>query len=183
MRLGKTARILLGVGIFAILMANLVMAYLGQGEEQDRLSQELSSAELLLDKQEADFASEKLSLRVPILESQLTRFDSELNTVKTELHRSIESTKATETCFDIAEATEVEIVGCSSQNSTTVDMEGVNLSILSLTVVAEGDISELVDFILELSGQFPTGVQESVEIDVEQQSATVTMSIHTYEGD
>ncbi|MBA7671460.1 hypothetical protein ES703_79618 [subsurface metagenome] len=183
MRLGKKARVFLGVGIFAILMGSLIMAYLEQDREQDQLSQELSSAELLFEKQEADFESERLPLRVGILESQLTRIDSELVTVKTRLHRSIESTRVTETCFDVAEIAEVEIIKCSSQNSTTVDMEGVNLSILSLTVTAEGNISKLVDFIRELSGQFPTGVQESVEIDVEQQSATVTMSIHTYEGD
>jgi len=183
MKLGKRARIFLGVGIFVILMASLIMAYLEQDREQDRLSQELSATGLLFDKQEADFESEKFSLRVGILESRLTRFDSELDTVKAQLHRSIESTKATETCFDVAEIAEVEIIKCSSQNSTTVDLEGVNLSILSLTVVAEGDVSDLIDFILELSGQFPTGVQESVEIDVEQQTATVTISIHTYEGD
>lgn len=183
MRLGKKARIFLGVGIFVILMGSLIMAYLEQDREQDRLSQELSATQLLFDKQEADFESERFSVRVGILESQLTRFESELKTIKAQLHRSIESTRATETCFDIAEASGVEIIEIGSQNSTTVDLEGVNLSILSLTVTAEGDISKLVDFIRELSGQFPTGVLESVEIDVETPSATVEMRIHSYEGD
>ncbi|HEX76734.1 MAG TPA: hypothetical protein G4O12_09190 [Dehalococcoidia bacterium] len=183
MKLSRKAQISLGIGIFVILMGSLIVAYLQQGEEQDQLSQELSSAQLLFDKQEADFASENIPLRVRVLESQLNIAESNLEAVKAQLRWSIDSTKITETCFAVAEDTDVEIVVVGSQDSDNVDMEGVDLSVLLFTATAEGNISKLIDFISELSAHLPTGVLESVAIDVEKPSATVEMSIYSYEGD
>jgi len=195
MRLGKKARIFLAGGIFAVLMASLIMAYSQQGQEQIQLSQELSLAQLLLEKQSDGLVHEELSFLQKGLESRLARAESTLNTAKKELRQSIESTEVTGTLFKVAETHNVEIIGISSPGVTSEELEGVSLSILSLTAVVEGDVSNLISFIIELSQQFPTSVDSSVEIllptgadqpvetGVETPTASIELRIHTYEGD
>ena len=191
MRLGKKAQIFLAGGIFVVLMASLFMIYYQHGQERSRLSDELSLVQLTL----ARFSPEKLSAQQKVLESRLTRTELELATAKTRLRQSIESIEVTETLFDVADTHNVEIIGIDSPGVTSEELEGVSLSILSLTVVVEGDVSNLINFIIELSEEFPTSVDSSVEIlfptsvdgteetEVEKPIASIELRIHTYEGD
>ena len=59
-RLSKAARAILGGGVFLVLAAILLMGYFQQGEEQDRLSMELSAVQILLAKQWDKFTAEEL---------------------------------------------------------------------------------------------------------------------------
>ena len=191
MKLGKKAQIILAGGIFVVLMASLFVVYYQQGQERSRLSRELSLVQLTL----ARFSPEKLSAQQRILESRLTRTELEFATAKNKLSQSIESIDVTDTLFKVADTHNVEIIGIDSPGVTSEELEGVSLSILSLTAMVEGDVSNLVDFIIELSEQFPTSVDASVEIifptsvdeleetDVEKPIASIELRIHTYEGD
>jgi len=191
MRLGKKAQIFLAGGIFVVLMASLFMVYSQHNQEQSRLSDELSLVQLAL----AGFSPEKLSAQQRVLESRLTRTELELGTAKTKLRQSILSIEVTDTLFDVADTHNVEIIGIDSPGVTDEELEGVSLSILSLTAMVEGDVSNLVNFIVELSEEFPTSVDASVEIlfptsvdeseetDVEKPIASIELRIHTYEGD
>ena len=191
MKLGKKAQIFLAGGIFVVLMASLFMVYYQQGQERSRLSDELSLVQLTL----ARFSPEKLSAQQRILESRLTRTELEFATAKSRLRQSIESIDITDTLFEVADTHNVEIIGIDSPGVTGEELEGVSLSILSLTVVVEGDVSNLVNFIIELSEQFPTSVDSAVEIlfptsvdeseetEVETPTASIELRIHTYEGD
>ena len=191
MKLGKKARIILAGGIFIVLMASLFMVYSQQGQERSRLSDELSLVQLALTR----FSPEKLSSQQKVLESRLTRTESELGTAKDKLRQSIESIEVTDTLFEVAETHSVEIIGIESPGVTSEELEGVSLSILPLTVVVEGDVSHLNDFILELGEKFPTSVDGSVEIlfppsaegmaetGVEETTASIELRIYTYEGD
>lgn len=191
MKLGKKAWIILAGGIFVVLMASLFMVYSQQGQEQSRLSQELSLVRLTL----ARFSPEELSAQQRVLESRLAGAESVLDTAKNKLRQSIESIEVTDTLFEVADTHNVEIIGIDSPGVTGEELEGVSLSILSLTAVVEGDVSNLIDFIIELSQQFPTSVDGSVEIlfptsadgtvetGVETPTASIELRIHTYEGD
>ena len=200
-RLSKTARTFLAIGIFVIVAASLLMAYFQEGQEQSRLSQELSSVQILLAKQWEKFSSEELPSQQSELESQLALAESQLKIAKADLHQPIESIEITDTFFEVAETTEVEIVEIGKVEIVEIsppgwpeeDLNEVSFSALSLTTKIEGDVLNLVDFISELSQQFPTSVYEMTEINVpevaeeeeelEQPSATFKLYIYTYEGD
>jgi type II secretory pathway pseudopilin PulG len=203
-RLSKTAWTILASGIFIILAAILLMSYFQQGQEQDRLSQELSSVQLLLAKQWEKFSSEGLPAKQSELESQLASVESQLNTAKANLRQpieSIESIDITDTLFEIAETSEVEIVEISNMAIIEVnppgligeDLDELEFFALSFTATAEGDVANLVDFVFELNQQFPTGVIESVTIkvpavieeeeEITEPSVQINLSIYTYEGD
>ncbi len=194
MKLSKTTRIFLAIGIFVILVASLSMAYSQQSQEQSRLNQELSLAQLRLDK----YSPDKLPSQQRELESQLAQAEAQLKNAKASLSQSIESIEVTNTLFAVAEACDVEIIEINSPGPTSKELEGVTCSVLSLTVKVEGDVPKLINFIHKLSWKFPTDVVESVEINVpevteeegetgeeelEKPSANLKLCIHTYEGD
>ena len=189
MKLSKRVWIILAIGIFVIAFAGINMAYSKQDEEQSRLNEELSLAQLRLTKQ----PSPQLSSRQTELESQLAQLETQLKNVKGGLFQSIESIEATHTLFNAAETCGVEIIEISSLGLTSKELEGLPCSVLTLTAKAEGEVSKLISFILKLSEEFPTGVVETVEIDVpevteeeeetEKPSANFKLCIHTYEGD
>ncbi len=200
MKISKTAWTVLAIGIFVVVAASLLMAYFQEGQEQSRLSQELSSVEILLAKQWAKFSSEELPSQQSQLERQLALAESKLNNAKAGLRQPIESIETTDTFFEIAEANEVEIVEISKVEIVEIsppgwpeeDTDEVNFSAMSLTIKIEGDVPDLVDFISELSQQFPTSVYELTEIrvpevaeeeeELEPPSANLKLYIYTYEG-
>ena len=200
MKLSKTALTFLAIGILVVLAVSLLMAYFQEGQEQDRLSQELSAVQLLLAKQWVKFSSEEFPSQQSELENQLALAESQINSAKANLHQSLESIEITDAFFEIAEANEVEIVEIgnveivetSPPGWTEEDTDEVSFSAMSLTVTIEGDVPNLVDFISELSERFPTSVYELTEIaipevaveeeEVEQPSAKLKLYIHTYEG-
>lgn len=191
MRLSKKARTFLAGGILAVLAISLFMAYSQQDQEQTQLSQELSAAQLLLSRQSAQSSLQNLSSQQRELESQLAQVESQIDTAKTNLRQSIESIEVTDTLFEIAETSAVEIIEISSVDIVEVssevvtgeDIREIGFTTLLLKAKVGGDVPELLDFFSELSERFPTSVDDSIDIDVEEQSATFTLSIHTYEDD
>lgn len=188
MKLSKKAQIVLGVGIFAVLAGSLGTLYSQQGQEQSQLNQDLDVAQLRLDKHPLD----EFSAQLMDLEWRLAQAESRISAAKGSLRQSVDSIEATETLLQVVEAQEVEIIEISSSELSSEDLEGSAYSVLVLTVVVEGDVPELVNFIFELSSKFPTSVLESVEITdpavIEgeagsvEPSASLSLRIYRYEG-
>jgi len=192
MKLSKKAWIFLAVGIFVIAVASLNMAATQQGQEQSRLDEELSLAQQRLKK----LASQQPPTQPEELESQLAQVEAQLKNAKANLSQSIQSIEVTDTLFEVAETYGVEIIDIESPGVTSSTLEGLTCSALMLIVTAEGEVDNLINFVLELSQEFPTGVVESVEINVPEvseeteeevetvkPSANLTLCIYTYEGD
>jgi len=192
LKLGKTAWAFLAIGLFVFVVAGLILAYYEHDREQIRLQQELSSTQEIL----AKYTPKELSSRQEEAENQLARAESELEAAKANLRQSIESIEATDTIFAAARASNVEVLRVRSLGTPTAKglEEGLTLTFLSLSVKVEGDIPNLVNFVVELNGKFPSGAIESVEIIVPEAvegeeeeelrpSADIQLSIHTYEGD
>lgn len=192
MKLSRKAWIILLAGIFIVGLVSINMAYSEQDEEQSRLNQELSVAQARLAQYapEQDSAQE-LASQQEELESQLVLIETQLKSVKAGLTPSIQSIEVTDTLFKVAESCGVEITEIGSPGLNDEALEGLNCSMLMLTVKAEGSVLKLVNFILGLSDEFPTGVVEAVDINVpevteeetENPSANLELHIHTYEGD
>jgi len=164
MKISKTALIFLGVGIFVVLVAILGMTYSQQGQEQSRLNQELTLAQMRF----KAYASEQLSSQQEELESRLARLESRLKNTKSSLYQSIQSIEITETLYEVAEACGVEIVEVSSPGLADKELEGITYSFLTLAVKVEGEVFNLIDFIDTWTKEYPTGVVESAEINVPQ---------------
>ena len=111
MKLSKRAWAFLAVGIFFILAVSLGVAYLQQNSERSRLEEELSLAQLRLDKSPP---SEGLSLQVEDLESKLSQAEVQLEDTKSHLIQPIENIEIADTLYKDAEPYHIEIIEISS---------------------------------------------------------------------
>ncbi|MDP2932086.1 MAG: hypothetical protein Q8O05_06300 [Chloroflexota bacterium] len=175
MKLSKTTLMALCVGIFVVLGGSLGLAYAGQGQKQGQLSTELASTQALLDKQTANFAKEGLPAKQKDLETRLTRAESGINDVRAKLRQIIQSIEVTDNLFKTAYASSVNITSVRSTPPGKEKLNGTSYDVLPLNVELEGEVSNMLTFILSWSEGHPTGVVESVNIDVPGPTANGTM--------
>ncbi|UCD53827.1 MAG: hypothetical protein JSU76_02655 [Dehalococcoidia bacterium] len=186
-KLSRKAGILLGVGILVVFGASLGMLHSQETEEQSWLSQELDVIQLRLKKHSPD----EFSFQQRELEWRLAQTEVQVNAAKDRLRQSVDSIEVTETLFEVAADNGVEMVEISSPGLSSEDLDSGVYSILLLAVVVEGNVSSLVDFILEVGRKFPTSVIETAEITVpavvggesRQPSATVSLRIYSYQDE
>jgi len=182
LKLNKKARIVLGGGILLILLAAMFFAYLQQGREQDRLSLELDAAKILLNKQ-AKFSNEEYPIQQQLLVDDLTQLEQQVNSAKTMLAQSIEAHTVASILLEIAQATAVGITEIQSTDVTVDEIDGVRFTVLLLKVRVSGEIPAITAFIHQFNERLPTVVKESLDINMEDGEALISLQIYTYEGE
>ena len=163
MKLGKTSWLILGIGIFVISFAGLGVIRSQQLDKQVRLGQELSLVEMRLDK----FQLEQLHSQQNELEEQISQSISQLEAARAALRQPIESIEVTDVLFEIAESCGVEITGVTSPGIASEELEGISCPVIRLNIEVEGDVPNLLSFVIKLNDDFATGVVESVGIGVQ----------------
>jgi len=207
-KLSKKKWLFLGISIFVILGAGLGMVWSQQVQEQRQLKQELSLAQLRLNKSKD---VQQPSPQQEALQNSLTQIRSQLTTAKASLSQLIEIIEVDETLFGIAETSGVEIIDITSSAPTDMNLEGIPCSALQSSLQIKGDVSNILDFIRKWTEKFHTGVVVSVQITTQAEgsgptltpaptmptptpiptptpspspaSATITLLIYTYSGD
>jgi len=167
--ISKTSGLFLGIGVFVILGGSLGMVRSQELREQSQIEHELSLAQLRLQK----YSVEPSSSQQEELKRRLTEISSQLAAAKVSLSQSIESIEVCATLFDVAQSCGVEIIEVNSRESTDQELKGIACSFIPLTVRVEGDVANLIDFILKWSEDNPTGVIASAEITVSGVSDTL----------
>ncbi len=150
MKISKTALLILGIGIFVILLASLVWVYLGQRDERVALDDSLSAAEATLTK----LTSEKTGLESQLsqLESKLAQAAVLLSTAKLNFPHPTESIEVDEKLFMVADSWHLEVTGLTSSAPTEEvvvgeeDVRGVVYSVTSFTVTIEGEVADILGF-------------------------------------
>jgi hypothetical protein len=162
MRLSKTSWLLLAVGIVVIMLGSLGMAYREQVDSQQQLEQDLSLAEMKL----SLFSFGNLYAQQEELEGRLAEAKINLKSAKAKLYRPTTSIAASSILYNVASDCKVEILEVSSPGLGGGNMEGVTCSVLTFTAKVEGDLPDLLKFASDLTSKFPTGLIQSVQIDI-----------------
>ncbi len=191
-KLSVTSLIFLVIGIAGILVLSLNVAQVSQRQEQAQLNEEIEIARMRLDK----FPPQMLSSQKSEMESQIAEAELQLKIDKVGLYQLTQSIEATEVVFDLAEENLVKVTEVGSTGVTPEKLEGVDLSMTSITVVVEGEVLDIVGFIYDWTHAYSTGMVQSVVITVPEvtvgedgeeiegvPSATVVMRIYSYVGD
>jgi len=187
LKLGKISWIILTVGVCVIAFASVGAAHAQKVNDQERVSEELSTAKLMLSK----IKLEELNVRQQELEEEVEQATSDFEAVKAELSQPNESIPVVGELFDIAGACNVEITEIRSSGLGDDELTSIKCSVQSITLRAVGDPSDLIRFVHKLNNGFTTGHVKSVEINIsgtdeegqEQVSAvSVSMIIYSYEG-
>ncbi len=170
MKLSRTSWLLLTAGIIVVAFTSLGVARYQQYGEESRLADELIVAETRLEK----FDLKELSAQQKDLEVRLNEANTQLNTAKGALRQSLDSIEITDTLFQIATASDVVITGVSQPGISSGKLGNVNCSAARLSIFAQGDVLHLIDFVIRLNTDFPTGIVESVEIAMPDETSEGT---------
>ena len=184
MKLSKTSWLVITIGIFVIFFAGLGVVRFQQVHEQNQLLGEITLAEQELD----GFHREQLSSQEIELERQLDQATSQFEAVKAIFSQPIKSVAASSILFDMAEAYNLEVTEMSSLGASD-SLDGIDCSVISLTARVEGDVTNLVSFIIKLNSQLVTDAIRSITITFpemdsgEMASVDIHMVFYTYQGD
>jgi hypothetical protein len=184
LKISKRLLLIIGIGVFAILLFTLYRGYSQAADEQSQLSNQLTLAKSRL----AGLNLEQLSSQQAEREEQLSQATSELEAVKVMLSQPVGSVNVTSVLFDLAKACDVEVIEVTSPGPTTENLEGVTCSVIPLTARVEGEVSNLVSFVTRLNSHFTTGVVKSVTINVlestssDNASANIQLAVYSYQG-
>ncbi len=182
-RISKTVWVLVAIGVFLLIFIPLGMAYRNQVDEQDNLLGQLNTTR----QASAKIPINELKAKEDSLKTQIVTLNDKVSTALTKLDKPTNDIIATDDLFDLAGATKVEIVQLTSAGTGKQNIENLNCTVLPLTMRIEGDVARIIDFILELSNTFTTGVVGSVDISVPTDNTTigsagVTFTINSYGG-
>ena len=161
------------------------MVYSKQVKEQNQLNGQLTSAQSSL----SGVNLEKISSQIAEEEEKLSQATSQFEAVKTVLSQSAGSITVTDILFNIARAYGVEVTEMTSTGLTEASLEGVPLLVIPVAVKVEGDVPNLVSYVVGLNNFLTTGVVESITITIpetdsgEKASADIQLVAYTYQGD
>ena len=185
MKPSKKNWLILTIGILIIACASLVAVRSQQVHEHERLTEELSLAELRLD----GSGFEQLLSQQEELEEQLSQTKSQFEATNAIFPQPIGSIAFNDTLFDIAETCGAEVIEISSSGPVSGNLEGIACHVQTLTTRVEGDVTNLISFITHLIDNLTNGVVKSVEISIpkdtgaKKPSANIKLAIYSYQGD
>lgn len=168
MKITKTQWLVIGVVVSAITILSLGLIYLKNSQQREQLNTKL--AQTLANPAKIE-VTRLLASRAE-LEAEVDEAKSRFESMRAVASRQAVSSVIIRTLFDVAKANGMEIVELSSAVPTVTSLKGVNFSLISLRVRAEGNTSRIVDFIGDLNASFDAGVIESVSVSVPKDPAS-----------
>ena len=163
MKLGKTSLLIIVLGIFIIAFGSLGLARSQQVEEKSQLEDEITVAEKRL----SNLQLKQLYSQNEELEEQLNDALSHLEVAKDSLRQTIESTDVTDSLFQIATASGVEITAINSSDIGEGELEDIACSVTRLTIMVTGDVPNLISYVTKLNTDFTTGLVTSAGISIQ----------------
>jgi len=172
MKLSKTARWILAIGILAVLLVTAGVMYGRQMAERSQLNSDIARAN-------QDFITFMEQRRD--LETRLSQAESQLSNRQSEFHKSTQSIEIDEALFDVADDANVSItsISCSVPKGQTVN--GILCQVFSLSLTVEGDnMAQLLNFTTKLAKRFPDATIESPMISISEEESTLNLGFNVY---
>ena len=187
MKISKTARWILTIGILAILLASLGVNYGRQMAEQNRLNANIAQARQVVAQYTDTYAAEKKEL-----ETRLNQANSSITSLQSSFREYTQSIEINETLFQAAEDANVTITKLTSSIPAEEELNGITYCVFTLSITAEGEVVALLNFSNKISERFSTAAIESVKITVpeveeeegeseEESTINLRLKIYVYE--
>jgi type II secretory pathway pseudopilin PulG len=180
MKPSKKVRLIIGIVIFAIVLAVLFTIYSRQAGEREQLENNLWAAQIL---------SAKLTTQKEDLGDQLTQAQSLLDSSRKKFPESVDSIEYGEDLFEIADDCDVELTSLSMSKPTG----SATYSTSSFAVNVNGDVSDILDFVDALRAGVDFQLPWSAEVTAVRinygggegtaGTATISLNIYAYEGE
>ena len=179
MKPSKKVYLIIGIAIFAIVLALLFSTYARQAGEREQLEKRLEDAKFLLP---------QLTVQKEDLEDQLAQAQSLLDSSQSKFPESVESIEYGEDLFEIADDCNVQITRLTASPPTG----SADYTVSSFGVDINGDVSAILDFIDALRAGVDFQLPWSADVTAvrigyagEESAATagISLNIYAYEGE
>ncbi len=182
LKLSKTTRWILTIGILAILLASLGIIYARQTTELRELNTSVAQAHQDFIK----YTTQRKELEEG-LETKLGQTKSSIASLQDEFGQYTESIEINKALFETADEVNVTITELSSSPPKEEKLNGITYQVFTLRLAVEGKVVPLPDFIrfiMKLSDKFPSSDINSVKVTAsdEEGSLDLSMKIYTYEA-
>lgn len=209
MKFGKTAQLVLAIGIFAIALIFLYRMNQEREVEHEELNTQLVAAQQLLPPLIAE--SEELESRLSQLQVELDQAEASLSRGKAKFPVSIDSIRYDELLCQMAYDRDLEMMNLFTLEPAERNVEDVIYTVDAFTMEVMGQVADILAFVnaIAIGEDFTTAVVELVDIRVpepmtlqeqealalagqepaegeeapEAPSAIVKLTIYSYEGD
>lgn len=184
LKMGKTSQLMLSAGVFIIILASLGITYSRQMQEKGQLDEQLYMSEIRLEK----LSISELQEQIETLQSNMNVDVEDVSGAEEILHQNIESVNVTDRFFEIAESSNVTVMGLSTTVITEMPLEAIVCSTISLSAKVKGDMPDLVQFIINLNEGYVSGYVGSAQIvtpggcENADHTASVQMIAYSHEG-
>jgi septal ring factor EnvC (AmiA/AmiB activator) len=172
MKLGKTAQLILVIGILAVLLVSAGVVYARQTVERSQLNSDIAQAN-------QDFVRYTALKRE--LETRLSQAEAQLSSLQNEFYESTQSIEIDKTLFETADDANVSLtdISCSVPSAKTVN--GIACQVFSLSLTVEGDnLAQLLNFTTKLGKRFPDATIESPRISISEERSTLNLKLTVY---
>ena len=175
MKPSKKVWIIVGIGIFAIVLGILFTLYFREVGEREELNDKLSAAEAILP---------TLITQKEDLGNELSQAESLLNTSQTKFPQAVESIEYGEYIFEIADRCDLTLASLIFPKPTNIKEGSVTYSVVSLSLPVSGELADIFDFIdiIRTDARFASTRVKSVNLNVADESATISVDIYGYKG-
>ncbi len=176
MKISRKVWLILGAVIFVIALVSLVRIYTQQVKEQDQLRTSLAAQQALL---------HQLTIQESDQQNKLNAAESLLEASRVKFPESVESIEYGEDLFNIADDCNVELTQLSPSMPTARTAGAVTYSVFSFSMVVQGDVNNILDFINALRTgdgfrQAWSAEVNSVSIDFGDTGAVAAISVDIY---
>ena len=177
LKLSKTTRWILTIGILAILLGSGGVIYSRQKTEQSELSTSIAQAQQELIKYQLPPASQKEEL-----EARLAEANSSITSLQGEFRQYTEFIEISEALFEAAENSNVTITTLSCSPPADEEIRGIIYRVFTVNITAEGEVPPaLINFSIRVSDIFSAANIESVAMHVQEgEKSTIDLGLKVY---
>jgi len=182
LKISKTTRWILTIGILAILLASLAVVYVRQTKELRDLNAGITQAQQNFDTYTAQQKD---------LEAKLNQVKSSVPALPGEFKSSLESIEISDALLEVADEAMVTITELSASLPDNEELNGITYQVVYIELTAEGKMVSTLNFVQKLGDRFPSSEIEQVEIKVtetegeetaeEKSSISLSLKIYAYE--
>jgi uncharacterized protein YoxC len=166
MKFGKTAQLVLAIGIFAIAIIFLYRMNQDRAAKYDELNTQLVAAQTLLPGIISQ--SEDLESRLNQLKLELNQAKVDLNKGKANFPSSIDSIRYDELLYQMALDRGLEIMALDTSEPTEMNVEEVTFTVTNFDMEVKGTVADILDLVNTIANDddFTTAIVDVVSITV-----------------
>ena len=157
MKISRTTRWILTIGILAIFLASLAVLYVRQTTELRYLNASIIQAQ-------QNFKT--YTTQEKELEAELNQVESSIPALPGEFSSSLESVEISDALLEAADEANVTITEFSTSLPDNEEINGITYRVVYIDLTAEGKMVSTLNFAQKLGDRFPSSEIQQVEIEV-----------------